>query len=223
MTQKNNPKFMLKSAAASAAALAGMCALASPAAAQDGYEGVYANIGIGQINADLDLSNLDLQGNTVDLGEEKIKSLILSGRIGYRINRFLAIEGDAGFGLGGDDFQRAIPVDVNGFGAVNVDADAELDVKSYYGIFARGILPVGDQFDIFVRGGYGTAKVEGTVTGTTALLPGFSASASDSQSSSGFGYGVGAEYHINETHGIRVDYSGISDESFISASYTIRF
>lgn len=219
MTHKFTPKFILTSAAT----LAGVCALAGPAAAQDSYEGVYANIGIGQINADLDLSNLDLQGNTIDLDQEEIKALIVSGRVGYRLNRFLAIEGDAGFGLGGDDFQRAIPVNIDGFGTVNVDADADLKVKSYYGIFARGILPVGDKFDIFGRAGYGTAKAEGTVVGTTSLLPGFSASATESQSTSGFAYGVGAEYHLNERHGIRIDYTGIDDASFISGSYTIKF
>jgi len=227
MTHKFKTKSLLastlKSTLTSTAALAAICALAAPAAAQDAYEGVYANIGIGQISADLDLSNLDLQGNTIDLGQEEVKAFIINGRLGYRINRFLAIEGDAGFGLGGDDFQRSIPVTVNPVGTVNVDADADLKVKSYYGAFARGILPVSDQFDLFVRGGYGTAKAEGTVVGTTALLAGFSASATESQSTSGFAYGVGAEYHLNERHGIRVDYSAIDDASFIAAAYTIKF
>jgi len=220
MTFKFTPKSLFSSVAIFTVA----CAISSQATAQDAYEGAYANIGIGQLSADLDLSNLDLQGNAVDLGQESVNGLILSGRLGYRVNRFLAVEGDAGFGLGGDSLQRTIPVNVNGFGTVNVDADADLDVKSYYGIFARGILPVGEQFDLFARAGYGTAKAEATATGTTALLPGFSATASDSQSMSGFAYGFGGEYHINDRHGIRVDYSGIGDEaSFISGSYTIKF
>lgn len=198
--------------------------LASNAAAQDSYEGVYANIGISQLSADLDLSDLNLQGNSVDLGEETAKIIMINGRLGYRLNQYIAIEGDAGFGIGGDDFQRSIPVDVDPLGVVNVDADADLDVENYFGIFARGILPVSDQFDIFIRGGYGTAKAEASAIATTAVLPGFSANVSDSQTTDGFAYGIGAEYHVNERHGIRADFSAIGSEAqFISVAYAVKF
>jgi opacity protein-like surface antigen len=197
---------------------------ASNAAAQDSYQGLYVNIGISQLSADLDLSELDLQGNSVDLGEETAKIIMINGRLGYRLNQYIAIEGDAGFGIGGDDFQRSIPVNVDRLGVVTVDADADLDVKSYFGIFARGILPVSAQFDIFLRGGYGTAKAEASAIATTASLPGFSANVSDSQSTNDFAYGIGAEYHINERHGIRADFSAIGSEAqFISVAYAVKF
>ena len=106
---------------------------ASNATAQDRYQGPYANIGISQLSADLDLSDLNLQGNSVDLGEETAKIIMINGRLGYRLNQYIAIEGDAGFGIGGDDFQRSIPVDVDPLGVVNIDADADLDVKNYFG------------------------------------------------------------------------------------------
>ena len=69
-----------------------------------------------------------------------------------------------------------------------------------------GILPVSDQFDIFLRGGYGTADAEATAVATTDLLAGFSATATDSQSTNGFAYGIGGEYHINERHGIALTF-----------------
>ena len=207
-----------------AIAFSAVSALPLSAAAQDSYEGIYANIGISQLSADLDLSDLNLESNRVDLGQENVKALLVNGRLGYRVNRNLAIEGDIGFGLSGDNFQRTIPVDINPLGVVNVDADVDLDVKSYFGIFARGILPVNEKFDLFARAGYGTAKAEAMATGRTTLLPGFSATASESQSSNGFAYGVGAEYHINARHGIRIDYSSIgNDASFIAAAYTAKF
>ncbi|MEP3889992.1 MAG: outer membrane beta-barrel protein [Hellea sp.] len=214
----------LKSLFITAITFSAVSALPGSAAAQDSYAGIYANIGISQLSADLDLSDLDLENNRVDLGQENVKALLVNGRLGYRVNRMLAVEGDVGFGLGGDNFQRTIPVDVNPLGVVNVDADVDLDVKSYFGVFARGILPVSEKFDLFARAGYGTAKAEATATGSTALLPGFSATATESQSSSGFAYGVGAEYHIDARHGIRIDYSSIgNDASFIAAAYTVRF
>ena len=210
--------------ASSTLAFLSVSLLASNAAAQDSYQGLYANIGISQLSADLDLSDLNLQGNFVDLGEETAKIIMINGRLGYRLNQYIAIEGDAGFGIGGDDFQRSIPVDVDPLGVVNVDADADLDVENYFGIFARGILPVSDQFDIFIRGGYGTAKAEASAIATTAVLPGFSANVSDSQTTDGFAYGIGAEYHINERHGIRADFSAIGSEAqFISVAYAVKF
>lgn len=197
---------------------------ATNAVAQGTNEGLYANIGISQLSADLDLTDLNLQGNAVNLGEETTKVIMINGRLGYRLNQYIGIEGDAGFGIGKDSFQRTIPVNVDTFGVVNVDADADLSIKNYFGIFARGILPVSDQFDVFIRGGYGTAKAEASAVGTTALLPGFSANAVESQSTNGFAYGVGAEYHINERHGIRADFSAISSEAqFLSLAYAIKF
>lgn len=202
-----------------------LCAAsASDAQAQDTHQGLYLNIGVSQLSADLDLNDLDIQGNALNLGEEKANVTMITGRIGYRLNKFVAIEGDGGFGLGGDNFQRTIPVTINNVGTGNVSADADLDVKNYIGIFARGILPVSDQFDIFIRGGYGTATAEVSALVTTDILPGFAANVSDSQSTNDFAYGIGAEFHITERHGIRADFSAIGSEAqFVSVAYAMKF
>jgi opacity protein-like surface antigen len=199
--------------------------MALPAQAQTSDKrGPYATIGITQLSADLDLSNLSAQGNTIDLGEETVKVNMITGRVGYRIMDFLAIEGEAGFGLGGDSFERTIPVAVSGVGTINVDTDVSMDVSNYGGVFARGILPLGDQFEIFARAGYGFAKAEADVVGTVALLPGFSATASESDSVNDFAYGIGAQFNIDDTHGVRLDYSSIGSEvSVVSLSYAINF
>jgi len=200
-------------------------ATACPANAQSAdSNGLYANIGVTQLSADLDLSDLSTQGTAIDLGQQSAKINMITGRLGYRFADYIAIEGEAGFGLGGDSFQQTVPVAVSGLGTVDVDTDVDLDVTNYAGIFARGILPVADQFDLFARVGYGTAKAEASAVGTTALLPGFSATASESDSVSDFAYGVGAQFNIDETNGIRLDYASIGgDFSVISISYAISF
>lgn len=186
--------------------------------------GAYATIGLTQASADLDLSDLSAAGTTIDLGQQSAKITTLTGRLGYKLAKFIAIEGEAGLGLGGDTLQQSIPVDITGVGSINVDTTADLDITNYAGVFARGILPVGDQFEIFARAGYGYAKAEASAVGTTAALPGFSASAAESDSINDFAYGVGAQFNLTDRHGIRLDYSRISsDFDIVSVSYAINF
>ncbi len=193
------------------------------ASANDGQEhdkdGVYVTIGGTILSTELDLNGLDVSGQTVDLGVEDTSITMINGRIGYRLNDFFAVEGEVGFGLGGDDFDRTIPVDVLGM-PVNVDTNVTLDVKNYYVAFARGILPVSDDFDIFARVGYGEATAEVDVVGTAL---GFTASGSDEQSESGIAYGVGAQYNLTGHDGIRADYTRLDDTDIISLAYSRRF
>jgi len=188
------------------------------ALAQD-KEGAYVNIGVTQLSTELDLRDTDVSGQNVDLGVQDLDITMITGRIGYRIMDFVAIEGEVGFGLGGDDFTQTIPVDVLG-NTLNVDADIGLDVKNYYVGFVRGILPAGDQIDLFARVGYGQAEAEGDVLAT---LQGFSATASDSQKEDGIAYGVGAQFNFTDNDGIRGDYTRLEDTDIISISYSRRF
>lgn len=213
-------KYLITGAAFMAAALAAP----QIALAQEPDQGAYASLGLALLSADLDLRNLNVQGNNVDLGEEDASIFILNGRLGYRVNKFFAAEVEGGIGLGGDSLNRNVPVPVDGFGTVDVDLDADIDVETYVAGFARAIFPVSDQFDVFIRGGYGTAQAEVSAVATTALLGGASVMAEDSQSVDGFAYGVGAEYHIAERQSIRLDASAInSDVQFFSVSYGFKF
>jgi len=72
---------------------------------------VYVTVGGTLLSADLDLSGLEAAGQTVDLGEEDADIFMINGRVGYRFNDYFAVEGEIGFGTGGDDFDRTIPVD----------------------------------------------------------------------------------------------------------------
>ena len=208
---------MLKTVAGSAI-LALSLSLAASASANDN-KGVYATIGGTLLSAELDLSDLDVSGQSLDLGSEDANITVINGRLGYRLNDFIAVEGELGFGLGGDDFDRVLPVDVLGT-AVNVDTNVSLDVSNYYIGFVRGIFPVSDQFDVFARVGYGEASVEGDIVASAA---GFTATASDEDDASGFAYGVGAQYNLTEKDGIRGDYTRLEDADIISLAYSRRF
>ena len=182
-------------------------------------DGLYGNIGYTRLSTDIDLRQTDIGGETIDLGNQSPDIDMITGRLGYRLNKYLALEGEAGFGLGGDEFTRVVPVTVLG-SSVNVDTTIGLDVKNYYVGFARAILPVSDEFEIFVRGGYGSAKAEADVVASAA---GLTASASESQSTDGFAYGIGAQYNLSEKNGVRLDYSQIEDASILSVSFARRF
>lgn len=193
--------------------------LTAVSASANDKKGVYATIGGTYLSTELDLSDVDVADQIVDFGVEDIDAALINGRVGYRFNDFFAVEGELGFGLGGDDFDRTIPVDAFGT-VVNVDANVGLDVKNYYIGFARGILPVSEQFDIFARVGYGGATAEADVV---ASAQGFTASGSEDDNVSGFAYGVGGQYNLTEKDGIRADYTRLDETDIISLAYSRRF
>jgi len=84
--------------------------MASTSAFAEDKDGVYVTLGATNLSSDVDLSDLDVAGQNVDFGSEDISVIMLTGRLGYRLNDFFALEGEAGFGLGGDDFDRTVPV-----------------------------------------------------------------------------------------------------------------
>jgi len=195
-------------------------ALTSISASANDKDGVYVTVGGTFLSTELDLTGLDVAGETVDLGTENADIAIINGRIGYRFNDYFAVEGEIGFGVGGDDVNRVIPVDVAPFGTVDVDANVDLSIDNYYVAFARGILPVSNQFDLFVRLGYGEANADADVT---ASALGFATSGSVSDSESGFAYGVGGQFDFTEKDGIRADYTRLDQTDIISLAYARRF
>lgn len=199
--------------------IAAVLALTTTSASAADKDGVYATIGGTYLSTELDLSDIDVSGETVNLGVQDADITMISGRLGYRINDFFAVEGEAGFGLGGDDFDRAVPINVLG-NSVNVDTNVTLDVKNYYIAFARGILPVSEDFDLFARIGYGQATAEADIVGT---FSGFTASGSAEDDASGLAYGVGAQFNFTESDGIRADYTRLDETDIISLAYSRRF
>ena len=152
-----------------AAASVAVLAAAAPALAQQqtiAKTGVYANLGYANMGAD-DV-NLDA----------------IQGRLGYRFNDYVGVEGEVAGGL---DHKK---VDV----APGLDARVKLDHQE--AIYGVGFLPLSPQWDLLGRVGYGHTKVGGSVDGFDVTDKGDS-----------WNFGAGAQYHIDPFNGIRADYT----------------
>lgn len=156
--------------------------LASTAQAQD--SGVYVNVGV----------------DTVEF-----EAYTLSGKVGYNFNEYIALEGQASFG-------------VDGFGDEAVGVDIGID-NSFAGFLKLGteILP---GLEVFARGGYHFTQfgAEGAIAGTVI---------DSSINRDGFAVGAGGQYFFNEKNGVRLEYTYLDVEgtggSVLSLSYVRKF
>ncbi|MGE0595499.1 MAG: porin family protein [Hyphomonadaceae bacterium] len=149
-------------------AAAALMALAAPAHAQAGREGAYVGLGASHYSVD----EVDVVGAT--------------GRLGYRFHPNFGVEGEASFGIDGDEADiLGTPVDI--------------DLENQYGAYAVGFLPVTSNLEVLGRVGWASIDAEGS-------FGGFTAGASDD----GLGLGVGAQYHVNDRFAIRGDYTRLS-------------
>lgn len=149
-------------AAASAVALVSVV----PAIAQaQTTPGAYGTVGYGHVD-----------GNGVNLGA-------LQGRLGYRLNNWLGVEGEGAIGIKDDDVNLA-------------GTEVNVDLKHQLGAYVVGFAPLGANTDVFARFGYGTTKIKGTAGGVSATDDG-----------SSWNYGLGAQHHFDGVNGVRVDWT----------------
>jgi len=163
-------------AAAAAAALLPAAALAQTATATNST-GFYGTLGyLGQ----------STQG--VDLGA-------IQGRLGYRFLPWLGIEGEGAFGVKDEKSSQTL----NG---VTVDTKVRLrDQEAIYGV---GFLPLGDQFELFGRVGYGH---EGAKVSASALGGGGPVTAIQKVAGDSWNFGGGGQWFWDAKNGIRADYT----------------
>ncbi len=180
--------------------------------AQADDEGLYVNIGATLLNADLDSSG----DAAVDaLLGDSLTFTAVTGRAGYRLTDYLAVEGEVGIGLGGEDLNDTVTVQ-----GIDVAVNGDVKVDAYYAAFARGILPVSEDFDIFARVGYGQAELGVDIT---ASAEGLTSSVSESETGDDFLFGVGAEYGFTQNDGVRLDYTRFDDVNIVSLAYSRKF
>ncbi|MFZ5670094.1 MAG: outer membrane beta-barrel protein [Pseudomonadota bacterium] len=113
------------------AAATAALALAAPALAQ--AQSVYGNLGYASVDVD-----------PVSLGA-------VQGRLGVRVNDNFAVEGEAAFGVAGDDI-----------------AGVDVDLDNEFGAFLVVLAPVGENTDIFARAGFASAEVDAGPLGSTS-------------------------------------------------------
>lgn len=107
---------------------------------------------------------------------------VLAGRFGREFSRHFAVEGRLGLGI---------------------DDDAGVDLDHFFGIYARGILPLADIFSIYGLVGFTAGKVSGTRPG------GGSFSDSDTDVS----YGFGADLSIGRGLAINFEWAKLFEGS----------
>jgi len=187
--------------AASAAAI--VCLAPAIAAAQTApTTGVYGTIGY---------------DNTHDTGANLGA---IQGRLGYRFNNWLGVEGELAGGVKGDTVSTTV-------GTATVTGKAKLSHQE--AIYGVGFLPLGGNWDLIGRVGYGHSKVK--INDATVTAPGVTASnLSASGDGNSWNYGVGAQYHWDGANGVRADYtresftgSGSGHADVLAIAYSHKF
>ena len=157
-------------------ALASTAAVALPAAAQEADKtGAYVNLGYTHS------SNGD--GDTGSI----------SGKGGWRFHRYFGAEVEGAFGISGDD---GTFVPVGGTAPLAFDTKQQYQVAGY----GVGFLPLGENFDLFARVGYGTARYKVAVQGQPDV--GFNQES--------WNYGGGVQYSFDGANGVRAEYTRAS-------------
>jgi hypothetical protein len=150
----------MKSFAAAALALAALCC-AGPARAQDG---IYAGVSFGSLSYKQD-------------GLPTVRPQALAFKAGRELHRNIAVEVRAGFGVGDDTVSIA-------------GTPVEFTLDHYLGAYAKGILPLSEDFAFYGVLGVAAGKV-------TARGSGYSASRSDTAISAGLGIDLAfSRYHV---------------------------
>lgn len=131
----------------------------------------------------------------------------IQGRLGYRLNNWLGVEGEVAGGVKNDNVGVA----------PGVSAKASLDRE--YAAYATGFVPLSPKFGLIGRVGYGHERMsyKAPVTEFT-------------QSSDSINYGAGVEYKLDPKNGVRADYtreafqhSGVDDANVWSVAYSRHF
>jgi len=125
-------------------------------------------------------SELSAAGSSLD---SEPTALNLIG--GVSISKNLSVEGVLGLGLSDDD--------IGSF-------DAEFELDSLFGVYAVGIIPVSDKFNLY--GKLGLVSIE------------FDDVDSDKSDGVGISYGIGAEARISEQFGAAVEYKVYPDAEY---------
>ena len=181
----------MKNALIAAASLAAIATVVPAAAmAQDTAPtntGAYVNLHAGAVDAD----NIDPK--------------VIGGRLGYRFNDWIGVEGELATGLKSDKDTVA-------------GVDVSYKLKHSAAAYLVGFAPIATNTDLIARIGYGTSKVRAKAAGV---------SVSDSEDS--FNFGVGAQHYFDGANGVRIDYTrqefsgGNADANVWSVGYTRRF
>jgi opacity protein-like surface antigen len=134
-------------------------------------------------------------------------SSAFTGRVGWQLNKWFAVEGDAGFGFDDGEFtfnadEEDFNLDDNDDGDVAdvIGAPGEFGMNYMAGAYLKVSYPI-QGMSLYGRLGYAIFDVDSTV-----VTPG-GTDLSISDSESGASYGGGAEFSLAERHSILAEYT----------------
>jgi hypothetical protein len=153
---------------------------ASPAFAQWSDGRWYVGVGAGQGT---------LKDSDADFVTTDKKQTVYTGRIGYLMSRYLAVEG-AYYDLGDYPFRNVV---------LGVPITGSTKASSW-GVAVVGILPVADVLEAYGRIGYARSELK-------ASLRGGGVSASDKSRDNEAYYGVGARYMFGPQMGVFAEWT----------------
>lgn len=157
-----------------------MIALAQMASAQ----GFYIDGGYAAISTDIEFEDSDLD-ESLEFGFD-----LVGGHVGYGFSPYFGVEFEALIGVQDDTISQSIE---------DVDIDFTLDLKHVLGAYARGNLPLGEQFTAFGRAGIVTAELEASTN-----IEGIAA---ESESEEALAIGLGGEFDFTDQIYVRGDYT----------------
>lgn len=138
------------------------------------------------------------QAMKFDAPADDANIVTVGGRIGWKANTWLGVEGDLFFGVKDD----------------RIHSQPDIDVKVDSAAFIYGVVfvPAGEKFDLIGRAGYGhlAAKVEG---------PGVSEDTNDGA----FSVGLGAQYKFDAANGVRLDYTHYAIKDVATNGVTVAY
>lgn len=131
----------------------------------------------------------------------------IQGRLGYQSANIIGAEVEGSFGVI-DDKETV--------GAIDLKAGVDYSAAA----FARGVIPLGERFNVFARGGYHVTGIRGSASDATGTVK-------VSDTTDGFAYGAGAEWAVNPRDSIRLDYTrydlGPGETDSLSLAYARKF
>ena len=150
----------------------------TPAVVETSDAGFYLGGAYGYLDADVKISLAGV--DSISASESFNEFMLLAG---YKVNKYIAVEGRYWFGSADD---------IDWFGTGN-PYNSSIDA---WGIYVKPMYPVTDQFDVYALLGYGSASM--TVKDPNADYL--------DDDNSGLSWGLGASYDVNENIGVFVDF-----------------
>jgi outer membrane immunogenic protein len=152
-------------------------------------QGFYVDGGYANVSVDYEFEEDDFEESfDFDFGA-------IGGHVGYDFNSYIGVEAEVLVGIADESISVSVEGEVE---APDVDVDIDVKLKSVYGVFAKGNLPVSEQFSLFARLGYVTGELEAStdVEGVESFT----------DSDEAIAYGVGATFAFSENFYARGDY-----------------